>query len=407
LHYEILTYLLRRQIISWKCNHTELTVLDSWRGQTGARWMSEEMGYRRVAVLRGTTVGQTGVRVTRSDFYIGTKVPFDEHLAAGRCTHAEVRQIIGAVLNHSELRTEVAQYLTTTTKAIIVDEVFDANDLDLEIIRLGASAGINTTVIGDPWQALYEFRGARPDLVPQLVEKEGFQSYPVSASFRFETPEMTRIADSARAGQPIHLDEAMDAAQCDVVLAHHWDTLWTGSDCILPLSFGRLDNQTDAAIALLLDRFVRGHFGHAAIYADEAAALLGLDTDRLRADGSLLDLVLGRLRTGTPEAAAEALSGLRAALKLLGSPRRLGSMRKDREALQRDRLLALARRMDQERVIPGMTVHQAKGREWPVVGVRVSEKEIESLAHGLVQSQFGDRVLYVAITRAKRSVTRC
>jgi DNA helicase-2/ATP-dependent DNA helicase PcrA len=218
---------------------------------------------------------------------------------------------------------------------------------------------------------------------------------------------MVHIAESARAGLSIRLDETADATECDVVLAHHWDTLWSGTDYILPLSFGRLDNQTEAAIALLLDRFVRGHFGRSAIYADEAAALLGLDPDRVRADGSLLGLVLERLRPGTPEAAAAALTGVRAALKLLGSPRQLRSMPKDREAVQRNRLLALARRMNQTRVIPGMTVHQAKGREWPVVGVRLSDTEVARLQAGLVQDQFDDRVLYVAITRAERRAVRC
>jgi hypothetical protein len=51
--------------------HTELTVLDTWRGQTGARWMSKDMDYRRVAVLYGTTVGSRGVKITRPDYNIG------------------------------------------------------------------------------------------------------------------------------------------------------------------------------------------------------------------------------------------------------------------------------------------------------------------------------------------------
>ncbi|MFE8925560.1 UvrD-helicase domain-containing protein [Streptomyces sp. RM99] len=31
---------------------------------------------------------------------------------------------------------------------------------------------IDSSVVGDPWQALYGFRGARPDLVPELVRDE-------------------------------------------------------------------------------------------------------------------------------------------------------------------------------------------------------------------------------------------
>lgn len=407
LHCEILAFLLRRRVISWMGGHTELTVLDTWRGQTGARWMSPDMGYRRIAVLRGTFVGSAGVKFTRSEYNIGTKKPFEEHLAAGRCTHTEVRQIIAAVLRQAKLRAEVANYLAATTKAIIVDEVFDANELDLDLVRLAASAGISTTVIGDPWQALYDFRGARPELVPQLVEHDGFESFPVTASFRFETPEMIRIAHEARAERPIALDSTAGATECDVVLSHKWDNLWTGPDCILPLSFGRLDNQTDAAIALLLDRLVQGHFGHSAIYADEAAALLGLDPDILRSAGTVIGSVLEILRPGTPQAATAAIAALRAALRELGSPRQLRRMRDEGEAVQQTRLLALARRMSQPHMVAGMTVHQAKGREWPVVGVRLGDTERARLAAGLKQDSFDDRVLYVALTRAVRKVVRC
>lgn len=281
------------------------------------------------------------------------------------------------------------------------------NELDLELVRLAASVGISTTVIGDPWQALYDFRGARPELVPQLVEHEGFESFSLTASFRFETPEMIHIAESARAGQSVRLGRTPDTKECDVVLAHKWDNLWTGPDCILPLSFGRLDNQTDAAIALLLDRLVQGHFGHRAIYADEAAALLGLDLDQLRTDEAVLGSVLEMLRPGTPEVGAAAITELRKALRELGSPRQLRPMRIEGEAVQQRRLLALARRMNQPHVIPGMTVHQAKGREWPVVGVRLSEAEVARLAAGLKQDHFDDRVLYVGLTRAAQKVVHC
>lgn len=407
LFVEILIFLLRRGVVSWPDGHTKLTVLDTWRGQRGARWLTPDSGFRRVATLQGTKVRSRGIKVTTAGYHIGTKQPFEEHLAAGRCTHAEIRHVIGAVLRQPELRAEVADYLTLGTKGVIVDEVFDANELDLELVRLAAAAGISTTVIGDPWQALYEFRGARPELVPLLVEHEGFKELPITSSFRFETPGMIEIAEAARTGQPITLDVTTDVAVCDVILASRWDTLWDGSDCVLPLSFGKLDNLTDAAIALLLDRLVQGRFGRSAHYAEEAAVLLGLTKDKLRANGNLLGAVLEILRPGTPKAAEGAIDVLRSVLKLLGSTRRLSRLRDESEAVQHRRLLALARRMNQPHVVAGMTVHQAKGREWPIVGVRLTEGEAAKLAAGLRQDRIDDRVLYVAITRAARRVVRC
>lgn len=410
LHCEILSFLLRRRIIYWLGDHTALTVIDNWRGQIGARRISPEMTYRRTAVLHGNTVGSMSERIGRighSEYEIIQKAKFEDHLTAGLCTHAEVRQIIGEALNRQDLRNKVTAYLASTTKAIIVDEVFDANRLDLELIRLAAAAGIATTLIGDPWQALYEFRGARPDLVPGLVEREAFQSFHVTRPFRFQTPEMVQIATNLRIGRPTQLASVSDVAACDVVLAHYWDDLWSGPDCVLPLSYGRLDNQTDAAIALLLDRLVQGHFGHQSIYATEAAALLGLDPDTVRNNGAVFGSVLEMLRPATPDAGARAIAELRRVIKVLGSLRRLRALPSTHEARQQDRLLALARRMDQPHVIPGMTVHQAKGREWSIVGIRLTETEVSRLAEGLKQDRFDDRLLYVAITRATRKVMRC
>jgi DNA helicase II / ATP-dependent DNA helicase PcrA len=127
-------------------------------------------------------------------------VSFDTHLAAGVCTHEEIRAVLRGVFRNDELRSIVAEYLRRTTSALIVDEVFDANDLDVALILLAGSSGIPTTLIGDPWQALYEFRGAQPELVPKLVETQGYETCPVTRSFRFTTPEMQQLAAELRTG---------------------------------------------------------------------------------------------------------------------------------------------------------------------------------------------------------------
>ena len=56
-------------------------------------------------------------------------------------------------------------------------------------------------------------------------------------------------------------------------------------------------------------------------------------------------------------------------------------------------------------LIAGMTVHQAKGREWDYVGVRLSEEERATLAAGLRVDNERHRQLYVACTRARFSTT--
>ena len=55
------------------------------------------------------------------------------------------------------------------------------------------------------------------------------------------------------------------------------------------------------------------------------------------------------------------------------------------------------------RPVPGLTTHQAKGREWEVVGVRLSASERDALAAGLDVRVESHRQLYVACTRARRA----
>jgi len=80
---------------------------------------------------------------------------------------------------------------------------------------------------------------------------------------------------------------------------------------------------------------------------------------------------------------------------------------KDAEEVGRIELLrALGRRLGTAHLIPGMTIHQAKGREWANVGVHMQPDEGHHLAGGLSRERPSDRGLYVALTRAKRSVCR-
>ncbi|WOZ03396.1 ATP-binding domain-containing protein [Streptomyces violaceoruber] len=54
-----------------------------------------------------------------------------------------------------------------------------------------------------------------------------------------------------------------------------------------------------------------------------------------------------------------------------------------------------------DRLVPGLTCHQAKGREWDAVGVRLEESDVAALHTGLVLQVEEHRSLYVALTRAR------
>lgn len=404
LLYELVRHLLVTGAIRWPGGHTELIVLDTWRGQTGARYLLAEQGFRRVAALNGGSITSTGSRIRHGAYGIGAKKAFEAQLEAGVCTHDDIRAVLRGVLESETLRSLVAEYLTATISSLIVDEIFDANDLDLAVILLAGQCNIPTTLVGDPWQALYEFRGARPELVPNLVETQGYRTYQITHSFRFLNPAMRDLATQLRQGMGVELQTG-STADIDVVLAPEWDMLWQTDLRVLPLSFGRVDNQTDAAIVLLLDQVVSAHFGRPAIFAQEALTLLGLDPAIVRTDGAaVLRPVIETLSSATDDAAAAGIRQLRHSLKDLGSPRQLRALPLTSEAAQRARLLALALRLQQPKCIPGMTIHQAKGREWSAVGVRLKPSQIARIREGLSERNSDDRALYVALTRAREMV---
>jgi DNA helicase-2/ATP-dependent DNA helicase PcrA len=162
-------------------------------------------------------------------------------------------------------------------------------------------------------------------------------------------------------------------------------------------------NRSDAAAIVLLNHLLQSRFSERTIFLPEAVLLLELDPDTYRRQGAaVLGNVVDTLGRQGP---AEALRALRNAMLELGAPHRLRAGRAAAEQRQLDRLGALARRVRAPRVVPGMTIHQAKGREWAHVGVRLTETEVRSLAGGLSQDIEGNRALYVALTRARFGVT--
>lgn len=403
MHFRLVSHLLRTNDIQWLGGHKDLVVLDSWRGQPKARPLTPEFQYCRVARLTGRNVTTAGRQIGRAFFGYGNKVHYEAMLSQGICTHDEIRAVLLSALADPQLRAIVADYLTMTTKAVIVDEVFDGNRLDLEIVAISAEAGIPTTVIGDPWQALYEFRGAQPELVPGFVTALEFATFPLSESFRFQTNEMRKLAADLRAGAPAQLLPG-GAVDGDVVLASQWRPLWTVADDVLPFAFGQINNQTDAAMSLLLAPLTVSHFGPLAHTAPDASIALNLTPEFVREDlPTALVPILDRLAGGTLNDAKAALTLLRTTLRDAGG-RPIRTLRADQEQERVEALVALSRRLEKLRLVPGMTVHQAKGREWTNVGLHLAAAQRARLASGLEEGRAGDREIYVAVTRAKNSV---
>lgn len=398
---EIVHFLLRKGVVEWPNDLTTLTVLDTWRGQKGCRPLTSEQEYRQVIELTGNQVTSAGRRVQRLTYGIGKKDDFLGHLNEGVCTHEEIRDLIECSLAQDTISEAILDYFAQTLRALIVDEAFDANPLDIRIVAMAKEARVPITLIGDPWQALYEFRGARPDLMSDFSEGTGFDEIEVLQSFRFRTAAMESLANDLREGNPVDVPP-LDAGNApDVALASRWAYLWDGPPWILPQSFRGINNQTDAAMTLLLDTQLRAAFGENALYAPDAAFLLGLEDIPLEDLDSALEPAISALLERRP---SDSLEELRTAIKKLAGrrPRRLNP---DPEQRCIELLDHLATRMTTSKVVLGLTVHQAKGREWESVGLVLNSEQLKRLRSGLNSDQADDRLLYVASTRAKDETT--
>ncbi|WP_143073484.1 UvrD-helicase domain-containing protein [Actinokineospora terrae] len=390
--YDLLHDLLDAGLLRWPTGHTELTVVDSWNAFSQSAWTdasyevfveSGEIRFRRITL---NSTSRVPIRVIK------------EKLMSGICTHQDVRDALEASLNDSSIADRIRARWVKTTRALIVDEVFDANELDAKVIELAIEAGLSVTLVGDPWQALYVFRGARPEAIRDLLLRTGTRTLVLNDSFRWRDPAQRQLASDLRAGRAVSLVPS-DHHAVDVVLAVTWKQLWAAGERILPLAFQSFKGGSEeAAATLLLNHVTSTVFGRQATYLTEALLALGIDdpdiTDQVY---SKLQDVLDLLARNDKMAVTNAYSALAEVIKSVSSRQ----LRPAHHAHTR-RLADLASRLAHaDKPILGLTTHQAKGGEWDVVGVVLSRSERDRLLIGLDNAEETDRKLYVACTRAR------
>ncbi|MEU4157873.1 UvrD-helicase domain-containing protein [Actinoplanes sp. NPDC026670] len=266
---DLLHYLLRRGDLTWPHRHTDLRVLDKW--STAHRHTRTTT--KQTLTIRGSTIVTTKVASAREVRI--TSVPDRDNILAGTCTHENVRAVAADALTDPQLAAILGAHLAATVSSLLVDEVFDANQLDLDLISLARRHGAAVTLIGDPRQALYEFRGARTALITGFVANSGLRTYRLTRSFRFRSPHCVALARNLRDRKPVTVP-ARDGAAVDVVLAHEWKDLWTAGGDILPMSFNNPTTVERAAAPLLADLVTTAAFGQPAVYAEESYRMLDI-----------------------------------------------------------------------------------------------------------------------------------
>lgn len=392
LHRSVVDFLLQTQRVCWP-GSPKLTVIDSWARQRGAVRVSPtgRFSQRWELALNGSDLAIECRRVDTSCFGMPytARSDYEAALLAGTCTHDEIRQLVGVALGRPDLRNDIREMFSRSVVHLIIDEAFDINGLDAVLVRQFLEAGVDTTFVGDPWQALYEWRGARPDMVHNLLSDYSFASLPMLQSFRFKTTTTTTLAARLRQRLPVGLDAGNSNA--DVVLASSWEHLLNAGPDVIPLSFGQLDCQTDASLALLLDEIVRARLRQRALGVRESLHCLRLDSPPVlqRASSMLRD-------SSIP--ITDVMDELRVATKVGGERR--PSLPASRIASRLERLARLREwTLSQAAHIPGLSFHQAKGREWKRVDVALDLNARAVLASGLDETDEEHRKLYVALTR--------
>jgi DNA helicase-2/ATP-dependent DNA helicase PcrA len=97
-------------------------------------------------------------------------------------------------------RPEILSYVSSKFAWILVDEFQDTTDLQVEILSLIADAGqTRFLLVGDPYQSIFAFAGARPDLADEFANHIGARTDVVlSSNFRSSSP----VVDHANALYP-------------------------------------------------------------------------------------------------------------------------------------------------------------------------------------------------------------
>jgi DNA helicase-2/ATP-dependent DNA helicase PcrA len=401
-HVRVLHYLLDLGLVTWPGGHKRLAVVDDFRGiHSDYRFLSAG-SYRRFAGC-GTSgaIDSLSERITAPRYGFGRVAPHRAVLTAGTASHEDVRRALKTTLRHVQGAKEaLVEWLGANYRHVIVDEIYDADELDIFICRAVARTAGTLTIVGDPWQALYDWRGATPEKVEtHMLAADPFVPYHLVRSFRFATDQTTDLARALRDGDGVTLSPVASTS-VDVALGRRWATLWTVGDNVLPLAFRTVGNRTDAALNLLLDEVTRAKLGRKSFGRQSALVHLGMAEDGLE------ELVRQHLRPTLTELvgglpAVDALEMVRDAADKMSPRSRPNRLREGAEA---ERVLELERlrlRLTRADLIPGLTVHQAKGCEWPRVGVVVTRANEGTLAGGLTSVQPEHCVLYVALTRAR------
>lgn len=406
LHRRLLRHLVQEGLVHWPGGDLPGRVIDRWPPESKAKstvakgkkrcyaWFDAETGD---VIIRAederTRRTPTPVFVDDDDLFRALEAEF---------THVDVRNVLeGLARSESPSHHRAAKsFFATSVCHIIVDEAFDMNPLDLWVLKVAERAGVALTLVGDPWQSLYEFRDSTPQRVKVFVERADVRRVDVPGEHRFDTPEMRQLVELLYEGKPFSVRRPEIGDSFDVVLAHDWADLWAEERIsVVPAEPpSRLDSTIHTScFILLLDSFIAGKFERDVARSEAAARRHGISIEdsRDRLAPLVEEIAMGEL--SPTECWERLVSEFRTDESTKWNPPKVRA----RECMTR--LVNLIAKPGG--VCLGLTAHQAKGLEWEKV--LLLDRELTTSAarrNQLDQKHEQHRKTYVALTRARRHV---
>lgn len=403
LHRRLVHYLIAEGLIEWPGGAAPTRIDDSWNQHEDS---TNRLKNKDRCVLSLDDEGLVSIGTTRSNITAPSPCFTDERkyleaLSDGICTHAEIRSVLSAALDDVRYPTfnrAMRTCLAGGACHILIDEAFDMNPLDARIVERAIEAGLTVTMVGDPWQTLYEFRGSTPKVVNDLITDHGFVNLPMRGSRRFETTEMRNLADLLFDGDWFAVEPPGYDDEFDVVIAQDWLDLWTyDTRPVLPAGRpSRMDGGWAAScFVLVLNEIVQDMLGIDATGVGEARRRIG--SEDIQGQLSTIVAVLKDPSTSP----GEVWDTVRAEFEPIVNRRWKKPGGIANQCMERLKNLATAG----EAPVLGLSVHQAKGLEWPAVLFLTSELATrDGIINRLNIDHDNHRAIYVALTRAKQTV---
>ncbi len=181
------------------------TILDEEDAKSVARQSMDELGIKRTEKTVKEFLGQVSVEKSLNDYittYMLPEVKWTDGMLESLLANYVHRQMKHYALDFADLENftnyildrfaDAREYWQNQLNYIMVDEAQDCNLDNWQIIEKLAAGHRNLFVVGDPDQAIYEWRGAKPDRFVQFARDKDVV---LDENYR-STPKILDVANS-------------------------------------------------------------------------------------------------------------------------------------------------------------------------------------------------------------------